>query len=208
MSQPPALLLRAAAMAALALGLVSAGCGTSERAPGNDAPSPTSATPTTTATPTTPKPEPASTNGQAPAPTRTVSVYFADASAQGLVQETHPTAATGSDLRAALVELADGPDGAGLQPSLPTGTVIVGTDVRNGTATVNLSQEFVSGYPSGGAAAEFAVVAPLVYTATGVSGVERVRITVDGQTPAPTGSQLDWSGMFTRQDFPAEVATP
>lgn len=207
MSRPPAQPARRALLVALALtfGLAAAGCGTSES---GDSGASTPSTPsTTTATPTTPKPGPPKTS-QAPEPTRSVTVYFADADAQGLVMETHPTAATGSDLRAALVELAAGPTDPNLQPALPTGTVVVGTDVRDGVASVNLSQEFVSGYPSGGAAAEFAVVAALVYTATGVKGVDSVRITVDGQTPAPTGSQLDWSGTFSRKDFPAEVATP
>ena len=207
MSRPPAQPARRTLVLVLALtlGLAAAGCGTSGSDDGG-APAPTTPS-TTTATPTTPKPGPPKTS-EKPEPTRTVTVYFADADAQGLVAETHPTAATGSDLRAALVELAAGPTDPNLQPALPTGTVIVGTDVRDAVASVNLSREFVSGYPSGGAAAEFAVVAALVYTATGVKGVDRVQITVDGQTPAPTGSQLDWSSTFSRDDFPAQVANP
>lgn len=122
---------------------------------------------------------------------------------------SRPTAATGSDLRAALVELAEGPASASAHhPALPQGTAIVGTDVQDGQALVNLSGEFVQGYPSGGAAAEFAVLAALVYTATAVDGVERVRITVDGQTPAPAGSQYDWASAFSRADFPDVVAAP
>lgn len=142
----------------------------------------------------------------APVATRTVTVYFADAEGQKLVAESRPSSATGSPLRAALVSLADGPGFGGGQPALPPGTQIIGTDVQAGTALVNLSDEFVSGYPSGGAAAEFAVLAPLVYTATAVDGVEKVRITVQGQVPAPPGSQFDWGGTFSRADFPDVVA--
>ena len=91
---------------------------------------------------------------------------------------------------------------------MPAGTAIIGTNVRGGEALVNLSAEFNQGYPAGGAAAEFAVLAPLVYTATAVDGVERVRITVDGQTPAPVGSQYDWTKAFTRADFPDVLAAP
>ena len=142
-------------------------------------------------------------------PARKVKLYFADADAQQLIEESRPTAATGSDLRAALVELARGPaSGSTQQPALPRGTAIVGTNVRGGEALVNLSAEFNQGYPAGGAAAEFAVVAPLVYTATAINGVGRVRITVDGRTPAPVGSQYDWTRAFTRADFPGVLAAP
>lgn len=142
-------------------------------------------------------------------PVRKVKLYFADADAQQLIEESRPTAATGSDLRASLVELAKGPTpGSTRQSVLPVGTAIIGTNVRSGEALVNLSAEFSQGYPAGGAAAEFAVLAPLVYTATAIDGVERVRITVDGQTPAPTGSQFDWTRAFTRADFPDVLAAP
>jgi spore germination protein GerM len=138
-----------------------------------------------------------------------VKLYFADADAQQLIAESRSTAASGSDLRAALVELAKGPaSGSTRQPALPAGTAIIGTNVRSGEALANLSAEFSQGYPAGGAAAEFAVLAPLVYTATAVDGVERVRITVDGQTPAPAGSQFDWTKAFTRADFPDVLAAP
>ena len=175
-----------------------AGCGGSDTEPqastSNPATQATSAPTTTRLTTST------------TAPARTVTLYFADADAQELLEESRPTSATGSDLRAALVELANGPaPGSDHQRALPEGTAIVGTDVRDGEALVNLSDEFVQGYPSGGAAAEFAVMAPLVYTSTAVDGVERVRITVDGQTPAPAGSQFDWAGTFSRSDFPDVV---
>jgi spore germination protein GerM len=183
-----------AAAAACAL----AGCGSSN-AGAPAASTAAAATTTASAPPTT------TTTGSAPAAaadTRTVTVYFADANAQRLVPETRSVPRTGSALRAALVALAAGPTGSGRMPALPAGTTIVGTNVAGGEALVNLSGEFTRGYPSGGAAAEFAVLAPLVYTATGTPGVSRVRFTVDGLTPQPAGSQYDWSGAFSRADFP------
>lgn len=140
--------------------------------------------------------------------TETVTVYFADSDAMELLPEKRSVPAGGSALRAALVELAKGTSEAGRRNALPAGASIVGTLVRGDEALVNLSAEFTTGYPPGGAAAEFAVLAPLVYTATAVTGIERVRITVDGQTPSPTGSQFDWTGSFSRADFPGAVATP
>ena len=182
-----------------------AGCGGGDNEPQASTPAAPTQTesPRATATPT---------NTQATATTATtrdVTLYFADADGQKLVEESRSTSATGSDLRAALVALAEGPaSGSALLPALPQGTSVVGTDVSDGQALVNLSGEFAQGYPSGGAAAEFAVLAALVYTATAVDGVERVRVTVDGQTPAPAGSQYDWTGTFSRSDFPDVAATP
>jgi len=194
LTRPIAALVTVAAACALA------GCGSSD----GGAPAASTVTTATTATATAPTTRPATTTTApaASADTRTVTVYFADADAQRLVPETRAVLRTGSPLRAALVALAAGPTGARSMPALPVGTTIVGTNVAGGEALVNLSGEFTRGYPSGGAAAEFAVLAPLVYTATGTPGVTRVRFTVDGLTPQPAGSQYDWSGTFSRADFP------
>jgi hypothetical protein len=177
--------------AALAAGLLlaAAGCGGGD----GDQAQPTVATAPAPAA-TSPASEPATGTPRA------VVVIFSDPAGQGLVA-VRRTVTAGSDLRAALVGLAQGPGAAdGAVAALPAGTTVVGTNVAGGEALVNLSQEFLDGYPSGGAAAEFAVLAPIVYTATEVAGVERVRITVDGRPPAPVGSQYDWSRAFTRAD--------
>lgn len=190
-----ALALLVLAVGAIALG----GCGGSDAEP--QAPDVATTTQTSLGTTTTP--------ATTATPTRTATLYFADADAAQLIEESRPTSATGSDLRVALVELAKGPASASTQQrALPKGTAVIGTNVRGGEALVNVSGEFIQGYPSGGAAAEFAVLAPLVYTATAIDGVERLRITVDGQTPAPVGSQFDWARAFTRADFPDVLAAP
>lgn len=113
-----------------------------------------------------------------------------------------PGPKTDSPLRAAMIVLAEGPFFPGALPALPPNTTVVGTNVSGADATINFSREFASGYPSGGAAAEAAVIAPIVFTATEIPGVQRVRITVDGATPELVGSQYDWSRPFTRGDFP------
>lgn len=179
-----------------------AGCGGSDGAgsgSANTTAPPTASAPATTTAPTATATAPAAA---------TVTVYFADPDAMKLLPEKRSLPVGASRLRAALVELAKGPSEAGHQNALPAGTTIVGTLVHGHEALVNLSSEFTTGYPPGGAAAEFAVLAPLVYTATAVPGIERVRITVDGRTPAPPGSQYDWAGAFSRADFPGAVASP
>lgn len=181
-----------------------AGCGGDDENPPPASPTATQSAPSTTAAPTETEPAPTTTT---PAGAGTVQVFFADADGAKLVQETRPVNGA-PDLRAALVALADGPTGTNAIAALPSGTQVVGTLVRDGEALVNLSQAFVDGYPSGGAAAEFAVIAPLVYTATAVEGIDRIRITVDGKPAAPAGSQYDWTKAFTRDDVSAEVVAP
>jgi spore germination protein GerM len=178
-----------------------AGCGDGSGGDGAGSGTTTAVTSTPTAAPSTT----AATTTSAQAD-ETVTVYFADSDVTELLPEERSV--PDADLRAALVELAKGPSETGRQDALPAGTAIVGTAVEGDEALVNLSPEFTAGYPPGGAAAEFAVLAPLVYTATAVPGVDRVRITVDGQTPSPAGSQYDWTGSFSRADFPGAVAGP
>jgi len=159
----------------------------------------TDTTVTTAATDTTPV---TGTDGQdtGSATGPEVTVYRLNDAATQVVATTAP-GGEGAPLRAALVALAAEPP-AGQLPALPPGTEIVGTDVRDGVAYINLSPAFLQGYPSGGGAAETAILAPLVFTATEAASVERVRITVDGQTPEPMGSQYDWTDDLTRADFP------
>jgi len=136
-----------------------------------------------------------------------VTVYFADSEVRRLVSERHEIPVSGSRLKAALDELAQGPMAAGLLPALPQGTRVLSATSAGGTARVDLSQEFAEGYPSGGSAAEVAMLAPLVYTATAVPGVHAVLLTVAGKMPDLPGSQYDLSAPLTRRDFPDLGAT-
>lgn len=137
-----------------------------------------------------------------------VTVYFADSEVRRMVPERHEIPAGGAPLRAALDELAQGPQAAGLLPALPQGTRVLSATSAGGTARVDLSQEFADGYPSGGSAAEIAMLAPLVYTATAVPGIRSVLLTVAGRTPDLPGSQYDLSAPLTRRDFPSLGAAP
>ncbi|MGI9538713.1 MAG: GerMN domain-containing protein, partial [Miltoncostaeaceae bacterium] len=77
---------------------------------------------------------------------------------------------------------------------------------EGGVATIDLSAEFVDGYPSGGSAAEAAILGPLVYTATEFDGIDAVLLVVDGAPPAPVGSSYDLSQPLVRQDIPVSLA--
>jgi spore germination protein GerM len=137
-----------------------------------------------------------------PAGSARVTVWFSDDLGR-LVPERRSAPAGVSRFETAMAELARGPRRAGLVPALPPGTRILGTRVEGGVAVVDLSSAFETGYPPGGAAAELAVVGPIVRTAARASGARRVRILVEGRTPAPTGSQIDFSRPLSVGDLPA-----
>jgi spore germination protein GerM len=143
----------------------------------------------------------------APATTalQTVTVYFPDAQALHILPERRSVPADGEALRLALEELAAGPRSAELLRALPAGTAVLDARLVDGTARIDLDAAFERGYPSGGAAGEIAVLAPLVYTATAVDGAQRALITVEGRTPALAGSQFDLSEPLARSDFPDDL---
>jgi spore germination protein GerM len=143
----------------------------------------------------------AATTARATTPGPEVTVYFSDDSG-ALVPERRSGAPGTPPLEAAMRALAQGPSGSGLIPALPSGTTVRSARVEGGVAVVDFSAELESGYPAGGSAAELAVVAPIVRTATEAAGTARARILVEGRAPSPAGAQLDLSMALS----PAELA--
>lgn len=132
----------------------------------------------------------------------TVTLWFADAS--GALRPQERDLPAGADpLLAAMELLAAGPDDPSLLPALPSGARLLGASAADGVATVDFDEAFERAYPPGGAAAELAVVGPVVRTAADASGAARVRILVEGRPPAPQGTQLDFSEPFAPGDLPA-----
>ena len=83
--------------------------------------------------------------------------------------------------RAAVEELLDGrPIYPGSTRPFPAGTRLLGLRVRAGTATVDLSRQALGGRPGGGYGQ--CSVQALVWTLTGVRGVRRVLLEVEGRT--------------------------
>lgn len=185
--------LRILAVLALALAVaLAAACGDDE-----DAATTTAGTGATTSTaPATGGPATAGVTETAP--TMVVAVYFADASG-ALVREERAVP-EGDPVTAALGELVAGPTDARLSPALPPGTAVLGVADQGDVVTVDFSAEFEENYPPGGAAAEFAILAPVVRTVGEAAGGDDVVITVEGRTPAPTGSQFDWTEPFSPAD--------
>lgn len=124
-------------------------------------------------------------------------VYFPTADLSGL-RATGVEVSAVAPLGGALAALGRGvPGGA---DALPIIGALQSVTRRGSTAILDFDAGFISGYPAG-SAAEVALLAPLVYTATAVAGIDRVLITVDGATPEAPGS-FDLAEPLARTGFP------
>jgi germination protein M len=85
---------------------------------------------------------------------------------------------------ATLRELVDGPSSAdealidGIATSVPGETLVLGVNIADGLATVDLSREFESG---GGSFSMFSRLAQVIYTVTQFPTVDEVEFQLDGQ---------------------------
>lgn len=168
----------------------------------DDAPATPTATATLPGSPTgeatgTPTTSPTQTPTQAP--TIAVAVYFA--------RDEH--IATGGRLvegpavaRAAMEALLTGPNelerDLGMGSEIPAGTRLLGIDIANGLATVDLSGEFESG---GGSLSMTTRVAQVVYTLTQYETVDRVTIRLAGKEVDAIGGEGVPAKNLTRDDF-------
>jgi germination protein M len=125
-------------------------------------------------------------------------------------QVTPPQFAT-----AAVNELLKGPNQSELSnawgTAIPAGSELLGIDISNGVATVDLSSEFESG---GGSLSARLRLAQLVYTLTEFRTIQSVELEIEGR-PATTFSSegIVLDGPMTRADFedlmaPIIVETP
>ncbi len=128
--------------------------------------------------------------------TASFTVYFSDAGGLKLVGEVRAVPDTTSVPAALVRALIDGPT-APNQPTLPAGTKLLGVVVENGTAAVDLSQEFVDNHPGGSSAERFSVYS-IVNTLTELPEIDRVAILVNGNSIETIGGHLDMSGPFVR----------
>ena len=128
--------------------------------------------------------EPPATAEPTEAPTGATSVriyLFMDGKLVPVRRQVDATRAVG---RAALNALFEGPTAEeaaaspALTTSVPEGTILLGLDIADGLATVDLSREFESG---GGSASMFGRLAQVVYTLTQFPTVKQVAFQLDGE---------------------------
>lgn len=133
-----------------------------------------------------------------------VLVYFARDEKVATGGETVPTPALA---RGALEALLAGPDGtevdAGMGTEIPEGTELLGVDIADGTATVDLSSTFASG---GGSLSMTVRVAQVVFTLTQFASVDEVDVRLDGEAVDGIGGEGVPAEDLTRADF--EAVTP
>lgn len=75
---------------------------------------------------------------------------------------------------------------SGMVTMIPEGTELLGLDIADGTATVDLSDEFVSG---GGSMSMTLRTAQVVFTLTQFPTVERVQFWIEGEVPDGLGGE-------------------
>ena len=181
------------ALMTVACSSVGAGGTLTPRSPDSGTITPVSPEPT--ADPATPEPseepaesEPPATIAPSPTPTSapggatSVTIYlFMDGKLVPVRRQIDETRAVG---RAALNALFEGPTAnelaasPPLTTSIPDGTILLGLDIADGLATVDLSREFESG---GGSASMFGRLAQVVYTLTQFPTVKQVAFQLDGE---------------------------
>jgi hypothetical protein len=158
-------------------------------------------------------PEPSGTPSATPTPSPTsepggatsVKIYlFMDEKLVPVRRQIEATVAVG---RAALNALFEGPtdkEAAASPPlttAVPDGTILLGLDIADGLATVDLSREFESG---GGSASMSGRLAQVVYTLTQFPTVDRVAFELDGEpVTAFSGEGIVLDGPTTREDYEA-----
>lgn len=102
-------------------------------------------------------------------------------------------------LYAAVSALA-GPPGGTEAIRFPPGTRVQGVTVQGSTATVDLSREITR--QAGGSFGEDGEFKALVYTLTGVPGIDAVKVTIDGATlPTLPGGHVELDQPLHRSDW-------
>ena len=179
MSRRTLILIVVAVVAALALGV--AACGDGDEGTGEPTTEPTSE-PTASPSPT------ATVTAEPGGETVNVLVYFL--SGEKLATAERTLAATQAVARAAMDALCGGPNdyerAAGLTGSVPEGTEVLGINVKDKVATVDLSGEYASG---GGSLSMMTRVAQVVYTLTQFDTIRAVRFHLDGEPVEAIGGE-------------------
>jgi germination protein M len=167
-------------------------------------------TTSTTGVPTTTITEPSTTTTTAPVATGIAAYFLLEELEEGaggpFLVPVYRQASAEPDLAIASMEaLVAGPsedETAGtpsISTAIPEGTSVLGVEVENGLATVDLSDEFDDG---GGSFSMFARLAQVVYTLTRIDGVDEVEFTIEGQPVTVfSGEGIELDGPQARADY-------
>lgn len=167
------------------------------------APATTAAKPTAKVTTPTKKTE--TTKTVTPAPTRTATLFFVKIDADGKVirkETSREIAKTDSPLSETLNTLFRGTSsaeaGKGYRSLIPEGTRLLSAVVKDGVATVNVSEEFQ--FNQFGIEGYLGQLAQVVFTATSFSTVKSVQFLIEGQRREYLGAEGVWIGTPLSRD--------
>jgi len=138
-------------------------------------------------------------------PTRKSSLYFVSIDADGKVlrkQVTREIAQTDSPLSETINALLKGTNssesGKGLRSLIPEGTKLLSATVKDGVATVNLSDQFQ--FNQFGIEGYLGQLEQIVFTATSFSTVKSVQFLIEGQRHEYLGAEGVWIGTPLNRD--------
>lgn len=125
----------------------------------------------------------------------TFTLYFANAQGDGLVREVRKVYySTSVPVEREVVELLiKGPTGEGARATMPSNLGILSVNVSDGIAYVNLDNTFISGAL---ALPDELIIYSLVNSLVEGSGVERVQISVNGETNVSFRNTVDLNQFF------------
>ncbi len=129
-----------------------------------------------------------------------VTLYFSDDQAMEVLPEKRTVEVTEDEPempieRIAVLELLKGPSDEKLRKTLPPEAQLLSIAVRDGVATVDFSQEFQTKH-WGGSAGEGLTINSLVKTLTGIEGIDRVQVLIEGEVIDSLAGHYDWSEPF------------
>ena len=127
-----------------------------------------------------------------------ITLYFGDNQGEKLVKEVRTVPKTEAVAKVAVEELIKGPTQGG-EATMPKGTRLLDISVKEGTAEVNLSKEFVDNHP-GGSAGERLTIYSVVNTLTEFSTIKQVRFLVEGSPVDTIAGHMDVSQPVQREE--------
>lgn len=110
-----------------------------------------------------------------------IQLYFSDTNAMYMIPVTVSVPKTKAVARTAVELLISGPKSSSLGKTIPKGVKLLGIDLEDGIARVDFSRELRDNH-WGGSSGESATISSIVYTLTGLPGVEKVQILIEGKT--------------------------
>lgn len=115
-----------------------------------------------------------------PRPTMTTKVYYlsGEGNLVGLERTIPQSPNPDQQVQDALQELMQEPKEANISSAIPAGTRILNVEVKNKIAYTDFSRELEN---MGGTARVQAALDQIVYTATAVDGVDKVRLLIEGK---------------------------